>query len=147
MNQGDTVQIEAPDFNPGIDRVSSPSTEEKLNELMTQGTLSPTSEVTEPEDDGLTPATTMQQITSQETDWPDAIPVQIPWVSSSTAQPVEQEIIESQARYNSQSLKLQNWRTILKKSSLPIWTRTWHTTTHMKLANIYIKNTDPAYMP
>ena len=47
MNQGDTVQIEAPDFDPDIDRVSSPSTDEKPNELMTQGLLSPTSEVTD----------------------------------------------------------------------------------------------------
>ena len=106
MNQEDTVQIEAPDFDPDIDRVSPPSTEEKPNELMTQGTLSLTPEVIEPEDDSLTPATAIQEITSQETDWPDAIPVQIPWVSSSTAQPGEQEIIRSQARYNSQSFEI-----------------------------------------
>ena len=85
MNQGDTVQTEAPDFDPDIDRVSSPSTEEKPNELTTQGTLSPTPEVTEPEDDSLTPVTTISLITSQETDWLDAIPVQIPQVSSSSA--------------------------------------------------------------
>ena len=59
MNQGDTVQIEVPDFDPDIDGVSSPSTEEKPNKLMTQGTLSPTLEVTKPEDDSLTPATTI----------------------------------------------------------------------------------------
>ena len=40
MNQGDTVQIEATGFDPDIDRVSSPSTEEKPNELTTQGELS-----------------------------------------------------------------------------------------------------------
>ena len=78
MNQGDTDQIEAPDFNPDIDVVSSPSTNKKPNELMIQGRLSPTPEVTKPEGDSLTPATTIQQLTSQETDWPDAIPVQIP---------------------------------------------------------------------
>ena len=77
MNQGDTAQIEAPDFNPDIDRVSSPSIDEKPKELLTQGTSSPTLEVTEPEDDCLTPTTT-HQLTSQDTDWPDAIPVQIP---------------------------------------------------------------------
>ena len=147
QNQGDTVRIEAPDFNPDIDGVSSPSTEEKPNELMTQGILSPTPEVTKPEDDSLTPATTISQITSQEKDWPDAIPVQIPWVSSSSSHLEEQEIIRSQTRYNSQSLEILELRTNLKKSSLPIWTRTWHTTTHMKLGNIYIKNTDPACMP
>ena len=79
MNQGDTVQIEAPNFDPDIDGVTSPSINKKPNELTIQGTLSPTPEVTEPEDDNsLTPGTTIQQLTSQETDWLDAIPVQIP---------------------------------------------------------------------
>ena len=56
MNQDDTVQIEAPDFDPDIDGVSSPSTDEKPNKLMIQGTLSHTPEVTEPEDNNsLTP--------------------------------------------------------------------------------------------
>ena len=106
MNQGDTVQIEAPDFDPDIDRVSSPSTDEKPYKLMTQGTSSPTPEVTKPEDDSLTPATTIEQLTSRETDWPDTIPVQIPRVSSLTAQPEEQEIIRSKARYNSESFEI-----------------------------------------
>ena len=66
MNQGDTVQIETPDFDPDIDGVSSSSTDEKPNELMIQGILSPTPEVTEPEDDSLTLATTIQQLTSQD---------------------------------------------------------------------------------
>ena len=57
MNQGDTVQIEAPDFDPDIDEVSSLSTDEKWNELPTQGTSSPTPAVTEPEDNSPTPAT------------------------------------------------------------------------------------------
>ena len=78
MNQGDNIQIEAPNFNLDIDRVSLPSTDEKPNESMIQGILSPTSEVPNPEDYSLTPATTIQQLISQETDWPDAIPVQIP---------------------------------------------------------------------
>ena len=106
MNQGDTVQIEAPDFNPDIDGVSSPSTDEKPNKLMIQGTSSPTSEVAEPEDDSLSPVTTIQQLTSHETDWPDTIPVQIPWVSSLTPQPEEQEITRSQARYNTKSFEI-----------------------------------------
>ena len=106
MNQGDTVQIEAPDFDPDIDGVSSPSTDEKPTEFMIQGTSSPTPEVTEPEDDSLTPATTIQQLTSQETDWPDTIPVQIPWVLSSTVEPEEQDIVRSQARYHSESFEI-----------------------------------------
>ena len=106
INQGDTVQTEAPDFDPDIDGVSSPSTDEKPNKLMIQGTSSPTPEVPEPEDDSLTPATTIQQLTSHETDWPDTIPVQIPQVSSLTAQPEEQEIIRSHARYNTKSFEI-----------------------------------------
>ena len=79
MNQGDTVQIEAPDFDPDVDGVTSLSTDEKPNEVTIEGTLPPIPEVTEPEDDNcLTPGTTTQQLTFQETDWPDAIPMQIP---------------------------------------------------------------------
>ena len=39
------------------------------------------------------------------------------------------------------------WRRILKKSSLSIWIPTWLTITHMKPANISIKNIDPTCMP
>ena len=79
MNQGDTVQIEAPDFNQDIDGVTSLSTDEKPNELLIQGTLPHIPKVTEPEDDNsLTPGTTIQQLTSQESDWLDAILMQIP---------------------------------------------------------------------
>ena len=46
---------------------------------MTQGTLSPISEVTESEDDNsLTPGAATQQLNSHETDWLDVIPMQIP---------------------------------------------------------------------
>ena len=106
MNPGDTVQIEAPDFDPDIDRVSSPSTDKKPNNFTTQGASSPTPAITEPEGDSPTPATTIQQFTSQEMDWPDAIPVQIPQISSSTFQPEEQEITRSQARHHSKSFKI-----------------------------------------
>ena len=67
MNQGDNTQIEAPDFNPNIDRDSPQSTDEKPNKVTIQGTLPPIPEVTEPEDDNsLTPGTTTQQPTSQD---------------------------------------------------------------------------------
>ena len=89
MNPGDTVQIEAPDFNPDIDRVSSPTADEKPNDFTTHGTSSPTPAITEPEGDSPTPVTTIQQFTSQEMDWLDTIPVQIPWVLSLTVQPNE----------------------------------------------------------
>ena len=63
---------------------------EKPNEVMIQGTLPTIQEVTEPEDDNsLTPGTITQQPISQETDWPDTIPMQTPRISSLTAQPEE----------------------------------------------------------
>ena len=107
MNQGDTVQIEAPDFDPDIDGDTSLSTNEKPIKVTIQGTLPPIPEVTEPEDDNsLTPRTTTQQPTSQETDWPDAIPVQILRVSSSTAQPKEQGHNRCQARYYTENFEI-----------------------------------------
>ena len=78
MNPGNTVHIEAPDFDPGIDGISSPSTYKIPNKSLTQGTASPTPKNTKPEIECSTPATSTQQTTSQDTDWPDAIPVQIP---------------------------------------------------------------------
>ena len=42
MNSGDMIQIEAPDFDPDINDVSSPTTDEIPNKLLTQGTASPT---------------------------------------------------------------------------------------------------------
>ena len=98
MNQGDTVQIEAPEFDPDIDRDSPLSTDEKPKEVTIEGTLPTIPEVTEPEDDNnLTPGTNTQQPISQETDWPDAITMQIPRVSSLTAQPEEQRHNRHQA--------------------------------------------------
>ena len=120
MNQGDTVQIEAPNFDPDIDGDTSLSTDEKPNEVTIQGTLPPIPEITEPEDDNsLTPGTTTQQPTFQETDWPDAIPMQIPetdWpdaipvqiprVTSLTAQPEEQGHNRHQAQYSAENFEI-----------------------------------------
>ena len=107
MNQGDTVQVEAPNFDPDIDRDTSMSTDEKPSKVTIQGTLPPVPEVTEPEDDNsFTPGTSTQLLTSQETDWLDAIPMQIPRVSSLIAQPEEQGLNRSQARYNIENLEI-----------------------------------------
>ena len=103
MNPGDTVQIEAPDFDPDIDRVSSPSTYEIPNKLLTQGTASPAPKTTEPEIECYTPATSIQQSASQDTDWPDAIPVQIP---SLIDQPEDQGIDRHQTQHNSERIKI-----------------------------------------
>ena len=44
MNTGDTIQIEAPDFNPGIDEVLPTITDQDTNEPVTQGSVTPTLE-------------------------------------------------------------------------------------------------------
>ena len=105
MNQGNTVQIEAPDFDLDIDSVSPPSTDETPNKLLTQGTASPTPENTEPEIECSTPAALIQQSNSQDTDWPDAIPVEIP---SQIDQPEDQGIDRHQTQCNSNSAKIPN---------------------------------------
>ena len=51
MNQGDTVQIEAPEFDPDIDGDRLPSTVEKPDELSIPGMLPTIPEVTEPDDE------------------------------------------------------------------------------------------------
>ena len=107
MNQGDMVQIEAPKFDPDIDGDRPPSTIEKPNEVLIQGTLPTIPEVTEPEDDNRsTPETNAAQPTCQETDWPDAIPVQIPRVSSSTAQLKEQGHNRHQAQHYTENYEI-----------------------------------------
>ena len=105
MNQGDIVQIEAPDFDPDIDGVSSPSTDEIPNKSLIQRTSSPTLAISEPENEYPTPATTVQQSTSQDTDWPDTIPVQIP---SSIDQSENRGLDRHQARSNSETVKIPN---------------------------------------
>ena len=77
MNLGDTVQIEAPDFDPDIDDISSHTIDQVSNNLVTQGTASPTPKITEPEIERTVPARSIHQTALQDTDWPDAIPVEI----------------------------------------------------------------------
>ena len=89
MNLGDTIQIEAPDFDPDINDVSSPTVDQVSNNLVTQGTTSPTPKITEPEIECTAPARSIHQTASQDTDWPDAIPIEIP---SQIDQPNDQRI-------------------------------------------------------
>ena len=105
INPGDTVQIEAPDFDPDIDRVSSPSMYKIPTKSLTQGTASPTPKITEPENECPTPATSIQQLAPQDTDWPDAIPVQIP---SLIDQPEDQGLDRCQTKHNSEGIKIPN---------------------------------------
>ena len=106
-NQGDTMQIEAPKFDPDIDEDRPLSTVEKPDEASIPGTLPTVPEVIEPEDDSRsTPGTNTAQPTCQETDWPDAIPMQILRVSSSTAQPEEQGYNRCQAQHYTENYEI-----------------------------------------
>ena len=103
MNSGDMVQIEAPDFDLDIDGIPSPSTDEIPNKLLTQGTTLPTPETTKLEIECSTPATSIQQTASQDTDWPDTISVEIP---SQIDQPEDQGIDGHQTQRNSDRVKI-----------------------------------------
>ena len=105
MNLGDTVQIEAPDFDPDIDEVSSPTMYEISNKSLTQGTASPAPEMTKHENECPTPATSSQQLASHDTDWPDAIPVKIP---SLIDQPEDQGLDRCQTKHSSERIKIPN---------------------------------------
>ena len=90
-HQGNSVQIEAPVFDPDIDGDSPANTDEKHRKVPVQGTLATIPETSEPEDDNsIAPETNTDQQNYQETDWLDAPPMQIPRVSSLTAQLPEQ---------------------------------------------------------
>ena len=78
MNTGDTIQIEAPDFDPDIDDVLPITTEQDINDPVTQGSVTPTLKSAEKVIECRTPAPSHQDIDIQEVDWPDAIPVEIP---------------------------------------------------------------------
>ena len=107
MSQGDTVQIEAPEFDPDIDGDRPPSTIKKPDEVSILGTLPTIPEVTESDDENrYTPATNTTQSICQETGWPDTIPVQIPRVSSSTAQPEEQRYNRHQAQHYTENFEI-----------------------------------------
>ena len=77
MNTGNTIQIEAPDFDPDIDEVLSTTTDQDTNDPVTQGSVTPTLKSAEKVIECRTPAPLHQDLDTQEVDWPDAIPVEI----------------------------------------------------------------------
>ena len=89
MNSRDTIQIKAPDFDPDIDDVSPTTIDQESNNPLIQGIESPTRKTTELETEHTTPAPSHQYTDLQETDWPDAIPVEIP---SQIDQPNDQRL-------------------------------------------------------
>ena len=90
MNTGDTIQIEAPDFDPDIDDISSTTIDQETNNPVTQGLATPTLKSAEKVIERTTPVPSHQDTDTQEVDWPDAIPVEIP---SQSDQQNEQRII------------------------------------------------------
>ena len=117
------------------------------NKLLIQGTSSPAPEITEPENECPIPATSIQQLTSQDTDWPDAIPVQIP---SSIDQPEDQELDRHQTQHNSERFKIPNLEENSEEeqfADLDSYLNTNHTITLTKPANIPMKKIDPTCMP
>ena len=78
MNTGDMIQIEVPDFDPDINEALPISTDQHTNDPAIQGSVTPILKSAEKVIEGRTPAPPHQDIATQEVDWPDAIPVEIP---------------------------------------------------------------------
>ena len=78
MNTGDAIQTEVPDFDPDIDEVLPNSMDQHTNDPVTQGSVTPTLKSAEKVIECRTPAPLHQNIDTQEVDWPDTIPVEIP---------------------------------------------------------------------
>ena len=78
MNTGDVIQIQMPDFDPDIDKALPISMDQHTNDPVTQGSVTPTLKSAEKVIECRTPAPSHQHIDTQEVDWPDAIPVEIP---------------------------------------------------------------------
>ena len=78
MNTGDVIQIEVPDFDPDIDEALPISTDQHTNDLVTQGSVTPTLKSAEKVIESRTPTPLHQDIDTQEVDWPNTIPVEIP---------------------------------------------------------------------
>ena len=78
MNFGDTIQIDAPDFDPDIDDILPTTTDQESNDPVTQGLATPILKSAEKVIERTTPAPFHQDTDTQEVDWPDVIPVEIP---------------------------------------------------------------------
>ena len=97
MNTGNAIQIEAPDFNPDIDEVIPTTTDQNTNYPGTQGSVTSTQKSAEKAIECRTPAPSHQDIDTQEVDWPDAIPVEIP---PQPEQHIEQSIPTQLTQHN-----------------------------------------------
>ena len=103
MNTGDVIQIEAPDLDPDIDEALSISMDQHANDPVTQGSVTPTLKSAEKVIECRTPAPSHQDIDTQEVDWPDAIPVDIP---PQHDQQIEQSIPTQPTHWNLGPVKI-----------------------------------------
>ena len=103
-------------FNPDIDDVPPTTIDQELNNLLIQGTASPTPKTIEPEIEHITPAPSHQYTALQETDWPDAIPVEIP---SHIDQPNDQRIDIQWTPRNSEPVKIPQLEENLEEEQYP----------------------------
>ena len=78
MKTGNVIQIEVPDFDPVIDEAFPTSTDQCTNDPAIQGLVTPTLKFAEKVIECRTPASLCIDVDTQEVDWPDAIPVEIP---------------------------------------------------------------------
>ena len=78
MNTGDIIQIEAPDFDPDIDEGLPISMDQHTNGPVIQGSVTLSLKSAEKVIECRTPAQSHIDVDTQEVDWPDAIPVEIP---------------------------------------------------------------------
>ena len=97
MNTGDTIQIEVPDFDLDIDDALPTSMDQHTNDPVSQGSVAPTLKSTEKVIECRTPAPSHQDIDTQEVDWPDTIPVEIP---SQHNQQIKQSITTQPTHWN-----------------------------------------------
>ena len=117
MNSGDTIQIEAPDFDPDIDDVSPTTIDQELNNRLTQGTTSPTPKSMELEIESTAPAPSNHHMALQEMDWPDAILVEIPLQID---QPNDQGIDTQRTRRNSEPVEIPQLEENSEEEQYPI---------------------------
>ena len=107
-HQSNTVQINAPEYNPDIDRDNQPNTDKKHATVPTQGTLEtiPESSVLE-DDNSIAPQNNIDLQNQQETDWPDTPTIQILGVSlTTTDQPPEVMYNRLQVQPSAENLKI-----------------------------------------
>ena len=68
MNTGDVIQIQAPDFDPDIDKALPTSTDQRTNDPATQGSVTPTLKSAENVMECRTPASLCIDVDTQEVD-------------------------------------------------------------------------------